>query len=152
MSPRPSPCSASVWTKVQRNAAMQRTLQHHYQSSTTVLSKDKTTCLPAHLTALPYTWYPMRVLPTFPSTMLAVCSGMATYEYAYAADGRYTPLYIAHWCNIATSSMLQKLWEVHSLEPSSSFPMASTCATCMQQGASHHCCFTAVAQPQWHCH
>ena len=51
----------------------------------------------------------MRVLPTFPSTALAVCLGMATYGYAYAADGRYTPLYIAHLYNIATSSTLQKL-------------------------------------------
>ena len=49
---------------------------------------------------------------------------MATYEYAYAADGRYTPLYVTHQCNSATSNMLQKLLEVHGPEPSSSFPMA----------------------------
>ena len=51
----------------------------------------------------------MRVLLTFPSTALAICLGMATYEYAYAADGWYTPLYVAHQYNIATSSMLQIL-------------------------------------------
>ena len=57
---------------------------------------DETMCLPAHLKALPYTLYPTRVLPTFPSTALAVCSSMATYEYAYAADGRNTPLYVVN--------------------------------------------------------
>ena len=57
---------------------------------------DETMCLPAHLMVLPYTLYPMRVLPTFPSTALAVCSGMAMYEYAYVTDGLYTPLYVAH--------------------------------------------------------
>ena len=71
----------------------------------------------------------MRVLLTFPSTALAVCSGMATYEYVYAADGQCTPLYVAHRYNIATFSTLQKLREVHGPEPSSSFPMASICAT-----------------------
>ena len=76
---------------------------------------------------------------------------MATYEYAYAADGQYTPLYVAHQCNVATFSMLQKLREIHSPEPNSSLPMASICATCTQQGASYHHCHTAVAQPQWHC-
>ena len=77
---------------------------------------------------------------------------MAMYEYVYAADGQYTLLYIARQYNIAISNMLQKLQEVHGPEPSSSFPMANTCAICMQQGASHHCCHTAVAQPQRHCH
>ena len=42
-------------------------------------------------------------------------------EHAYMADGQCTPWYIAHQCNIATSSMLQKLQEVHGREPSSSF-------------------------------
>ena len=42
--------------------------------------------------------------------------------------------------------MLQKLREVHGPEPSSSFPMASTCATCMQQGVIYHHCRAAVAQ------
>ena len=70
---------------------------------------DETTCLPAHLKALLYTLYPTRVLLTFTSTMLAVCLGMASYEYAYAADGRYTPLYVAHLYNIATSDMLRIL-------------------------------------------
>ena len=59
---------------------------------------------------------------------------MARYEYAYVADGQYTPLYVVHQCNSATSNMLQKLLGVHGLEPSSSFPMASTCATYTQQG------------------
>ena len=76
---------------------------------------------------------------------------MATYEYAYAADGRYTLLYIAHRYNIATSSTLQILREVHGPEPSSSFPMASTCATCMQQGVIYHHCHAAVAQLQRRC-
>ena len=67
------------------------------------------------------------------------------------ADGQCTLLYVTHQCNIATSSMLQKLREVHGTEPSSSFPMVSTCATCMQQGVIYHCCHAAVAQPQWHC-
>ena len=89
---------------------MQRTQQHHHQSSTTIQSKaDETTCLPAHLTALLYTIYPTRVLPTFPSTAPAVCSGMAGYEYEYAADGWYTLLYVAHRYNIATSSTLRIL-------------------------------------------
>ena len=74
------------------------------------------------------------------------------YEYAYAADGRYTPLYVAHQCNSATSNMLQKLLEVHGPEPSSSFPMASTCATCMLQGVIYHRCHAAVAQLQKRCH
>ena len=73
------------------------------------------------------------------------------YEYAYAADGRYTPLYVAHQCNSATSNMLQKLLEVHGPEPSSSFPVASTCATCMLQGVIYHCCHAAVAQLQRRC-
>ena len=121
-------------------------------TSTTIQSKvDKTTCLPVHLITLPCTLYPMRVLLTFPSTVLAVCSGMAMYEYVYAADGRYTLLYIAHRYNITTSSMLQILQEVHGTEPSSSFPMASTCVTYMQQGADYHCYHAAVAQPQRHC-
>ena len=76
---------------------------------------------------------------------------MAMYEYAYAADGRHTPLYIAHLYNIVTSNMLQILQEVHGLEPSSSFPMASTCATCTLQGVIYHRCRAAVAQLQWHC-
>ena len=81
----------------QCNVAMQRTQQHPDQSSTTIQSKaDETTCLLAHLMALPYTLYSTRVLLTFPSIVFAACLGMATYEYAYAADGRYTPLYIAH--------------------------------------------------------
>ena len=89
---------------------MQRTQQHHHQSSTTIQSMaDETTCLPAHLTALIYTEYPTRVPPTFPSTALAVCSSMARYEYAYAADGQCTPLYVTHLYNIATSDMLRKL-------------------------------------------
>ena len=76
---------------------MQCTQQHHHQSSTTIqFEADKTMCLPAHLMALPCTLYLTRVLPTFPSTVLAACSGMAMYEYAYAADGWYTPLYVAH--------------------------------------------------------
>ena len=70
----------------------------------------------------------------------------------YAADGRYTPLYVTHLCNIATSNMLQILQEVRGPEPSNSFPMASTCATYTQQGANYHCCHAAVAQPQRHCH
>ena len=74
------------------------------------------------------------------------------YEYAYVADGWYTQLYITHRCNIAISSMLQKLQEVHGLEPSSSFPMASTCATCNQQGVIYHRCCAAVAQLQQRCH
>ena len=73
------------------------------------------------------------------------------YEYAYAADGRCTPLYVAHRCNIATSNMLRILREVHGPEPSSSFPMASTCATCTQQGVIYHHCHAAVAQLQRHC-
>ena len=132
---------------------MQRTQQHHRQSSTTIQSKaDETMCLPAHLTALPCTKYPTRVLPTFPYTALALCLGMATYEYVYAADGRYTPLYVAHRYNSATSNMLRKLLEVHGPEPISSFPMASTCATCMLQGVIYHHCHATVAQLQWHCH
>ena len=112
---------------------MQRTQQHHHQSSTTIrFMADKTTCLPAHLKALLYTEYPTRVLPTFPSTALAICLGMATYEYAYAADGQYTPLYIAHLCNSATSNTLQKLLAIHGLELSNSFPMAIICAICTQ--------------------
>ena len=101
--------------------------------------------------AFPYTLYPTRVLPTFPFTTLAICSGMATYEYAYAADGWYTPLYIARQYNIAISNLLQILQEVHGLEPSSSFPVASTGVTCTQQGVIYHCCYTAVAQLQRHC-
>ena len=89
---------------------MQCTLQHHHQSSITIQSKaDETMCLPAHLIALPYTLYPTRVLLTFPPTALAVYSGMATYEYAYAADGQCTPLYVKRQYNVATSSMLQIL-------------------------------------------
>ena len=131
---------------------MQRTQQHHHQSSTTIQSKaDKTTCLPAHLTALPCTEYLTRVLPTFPSTALAICSGMATYEYAYVADGWYTPLYVTHQCNSATSNMLQKLLEVHGPEPSSSFPTASICVTCTQQDVIYHRCCAAVAQLQRRC-
>ena len=76
---------------------------------------------------------------------------MARYEYAYAADGRCTPLYVAHLYNIATSDMLQILREVHGPEPSSSFPMASTCATCTQQGVIYHRCRAAVAQLQRRC-
>ena len=76
---------------------------------------------------------------------------MATYEYACVADGWYTPLYVARQCYIATSHMLQKLREVHSPEPSSSFPMASTCVTCMLQGVIYHHCHAAVAQLQWRC-
>ena len=131
---------------------MHQTLQHHHQSSTIIRSKaNETTCLPAHLMALPYTLYATRVLLAFPSTVLAVCSGMAMYEYAYVADGQCTPLYVAHRYNIATSSMLQKLREVHGLELSSSFPMVSTCATFTQQGANYHRCHAAVAQLQRHC-
>ena len=131
---------------------MQRTQQHHHQSSTTIrFMADETTCLPAHLTALPYTLYPTRVLPTFPSTAPAVCSSMARYEYAYAADGQCTPLYVAHLYNIATSDMLRILREVHGPEPSSSFPMASTCATCTLQGVIYHRCRAAVAQLQRRC-
>ena len=81
----------------------------------------------------------------------AACSGMATYEYAYAADGQYTPLYVAHLYNIATSDMLRILREVHGPEPSSSFPMASTCATCTLQGVIYHRCRAAVAQLQRRC-
>ena len=73
------------------------------------------------------------------------------YEYVYAADGQCTPLYVAHGCNSATSNMLQKLLEVHSPEPSSSFPMASTCATCTQQGVIYHRCCATVAQLQRRC-
>ena len=136
----------------QYNVAMQRTHQHHHQSGTIILSKaNKTTCLPAHSTTLPYTLYPTRVLPTFPSTTLAACSGMAMYEYAYAADGWYTPLYVAHRYNIATSNTLRILGEVHGLEPSSSFPMVSTCATCTLQGVIYHHCRAAVAQLQRRC-
>ena len=132
---------------------MQCTQQHHNQSSTTIrFMANETTCLPAHLKALPYTLYPTRVLPTFPSTAPAVCSSMARYEYAYAADGRYTPLYVAHLYNITTSDTLQILREVHGPEPSSSFPMASTCATCMLQGVVYHRCRATVAQLQRHCH
>ena len=131
---------------------MQRTQQHHRQSSTTIQSKaDETTCLPAHLTALLYTEYPTRVLPTFPSTAPAVCSSMARYEYAYAADGQCTPLYVAHRYNIATSDMLRILREVHGPELSSSVPMASTCATCTQQGVIYHRCRAAIAQLQRRC-
>ena len=152
VSRRLSQRSASVWTKVQCNVAMQCTQQHHHQSSTTIrFMADETTCMLAHLMALPYTLYPTRVLPTFPSTALAVCLGMAMYEYAYVADGQCTLLYVAHRCNIATSSTLQKLREVHGLEPSSSFPMASTCATCMLQGVIYHCCHAAIAQLQRCC-
>ena len=144
--------STSVWTKAQCNVAMQHTLQHHQQSNTTIQFKaDETTCLPAHLMALPYTLYPTRVLLTFPFTALPICLGLAMYEYAYAADGWYTLLYFIHRYNIATFSMLQILREVHGPELSSSFPMVSTCATCMQQGANFHICHTAVAQAQWHC-
>ena len=131
---------------------MQRTQQHHHQSSTTIrFMANKTTCLPAHLKVLPYTLYPTRVLPTFPSTAPAICSGMAGYEYEYAADGRYTLLYVAHRYNIATSSTQQILQEVHGPEPSSSFPMASTCATCTLQGVIYHHCRAAVAQLQRRC-
>ena len=84
--------------------------------------------------------------------MLAICLGMARYEYAYAADGQCTPLYVAHRYNIIISSMLQILQEVHGPELSSSFPMASTCATCTQQGVIYHCCRASVAQLQWRCH
>ena len=73
------------------------------------------------------------------------------YEYVYVAGGRYTPLYVAHQCNSATSNTLQKLLEVHGPEPSSSFPMVSTCATCMQQGVIYHRCRAAVAQLQRRC-
>ena len=59
----------------------------------------------------------MTVLLTFLSTALAVCSGMATYEYVYAADSQCIPLYVAHRYNIVTSSMLQKLWGVRGPEP-----------------------------------
>ena len=76
---------------------------------------------------------------------------MAGYEYAYAADGRYTPLYVTHLYNIATSDMLRILREVHGPEPSSSFPMASTCATCTLQGVIYHRCRAAVAQLQRRC-
>ena len=76
---------------------------------------------------------------------------MATYEYAYAADGRYTPLYIAHLYNIATSDMLQILREVHGPELSSFIPVASTCATCKLQGVIYHHCRAAVAQLQRRC-
>ena len=76
---------------------------------------------------------------------------MARYEYAYAADGWCTPLYVAHLYNIATSDTLRILREVHGPEPSSSFPMASTCATCMQQGVIYHRCRAAVAQLQRRC-
>ena len=56
LSRRVSRCSASVWTRAWHNIAMQRTQQHHHQSSTTIrFMADKTTCLLAHLTALLYT-------------------------------------------------------------------------------------------------
>ena len=45
--------SSSVWTVAQRDVAMQRTQQHHHQSSTTIQFKaDETMCLPAHLKTL----------------------------------------------------------------------------------------------------
>ena len=73
------------------------------------------------------------------------------YEYVYVADGQYTPLYVARQYKIATFHTLQILREVHGPEPSSSFPMASTCATCTLQGVIYHRCHAAVAQLQRRC-